>query len=63
MSKKVRLTVSTRDGEIEVGRAEVSKDASGKTKIDATITNLKIIDQLGGTKIDGEITDYEKGDL
>jgi hypothetical protein len=63
MSKKVRLTVTTKDGEVEVGRAEVSKDASGNAKIDATITNLKIIDQLGGTKIDGVITDYEKGDL
>jgi hypothetical protein len=63
MSKKVRLTVTTKDGEVEVGRAEVSKDASGHAKIDATITNLKIIDQLGGTKIDGVITDYEKGDL
>jgi hypothetical protein len=63
MSKKVRLTVTTKDGEVEVGRAEVSKDASGKATINATITNLKIIDQLGGTKIDGEITDYEKGDL
>jgi hypothetical protein len=63
MSKKVRLTVTTKDGEVEVGRAEVSKDASGNAKIDATITNLKIIDQLGGTKIDGVITDYEKGDV
>jgi hypothetical protein len=63
MSKNTRLTVTTKDGEVEVGRAEVSKDASGNAKVVVTITNLKIIDQLGGTKIEGVIPYYEKDDL
>jgi hypothetical protein len=63
MSKNTRLTVTTKDGEVEVGRAEVSRDASGNAKVVVTVTNLKIIDQLGGTKIEGVIPHYEKDDL
>lgn len=29
-------------------------------KVGVTITNREIIDQLGGTKIDGVVIDYEK---
>lgn len=58
--KQVRLTVTTQVGTIEVGRADIQKDAeTGEVKVNLTITNLRIHDQLGGNKITGVITNYE----
>ena len=65
--KQVRLTVPTMvDGAnatIEVGKANIQKMPDGTVRVDATITNLKVAEQLGGNKISGVITNYEGDDL
>lgn len=62
--KQVRLTVDTAAGKVEVGRADIQKNAeTGDVEVNMTITNLKVHDQLGGNKVTGVITNYEGDDL
>lgn len=62
--KQVRLTVDTPAGKVEVGRADIQKNAeTGDVEVNMTITNLKVHDQLGGNKVTGVITNYEGDDL
>lgn len=62
--KQVRLTVDTAAGKVEVGRADIQKNAeTGAVEVNMTITNLKVHDQLGGNKVTGVITNYEGDDL
>jgi hypothetical protein len=61
--KRVDLTVKSSDGKMVVGHARLKKNTEGDVEVEATITNLKMIEELGGTKIKGVVTDYERDDL
>jgi hypothetical protein len=64
--KEKRIAITETDGKgttYHLGYAYLKKNAEGDVEIDATITSLPLIEQLGGTKIKGIIPDYEKNDL
>jgi len=63
--KRVELSTPTDDGKGRsiIGHAYLKKNTKGEVEVDATITAIPIIDQLGGPKIKGIIPNYEKDDL
>ena len=63
--KRVELSTPLENGRGRsiIGHAYLSKNDKGEVEVEATITAIPLIDQLGGTKIKGIIPNYEKDDL